>query len=229
MRAVEAAAVGDLGERVDLGLLLRLGELRLQGVDALRHLREQDVVAALLLDHGVLQLLRLGGDQALQLADVVDVGERADAIGRAHQVDVEGLGLAGEVGERLAQDLDDRGQLLLALAEDRARVLEVGVAELQDAVDRVGQLVRAHAGDQRLAQPVDAGLEVGGARRVRIGAPGRRGHRRWWRRCGSATATATGRRGCGSGRARWDVWSWRRRRPDRGVPRASNRRPAARA
>ena len=64
------------------------------------------------------------------------------------------------------------GQLLLALAEDGAGVLEVGVAELQDAVDRVGQFVRAHAGDQRLAQPVDAGLEVGGARRVRIGAPG---------------------------------------------------------
>jgi hypothetical protein len=60
----------------------------------------------------VLQLVRLGGDEPLQLADVVDVGQRAHAVGRAHQVDVEGLGLAGELCQRLAQDLDYRGQLL---------------------------------------------------------------------------------------------------------------------
>ena len=39
-----------------------------------------------------------------------------------HQVDVERLGLAGEVGERLAQHLDDRRQLLLALGRGRVRV-----------------------------------------------------------------------------------------------------------
>jgi hypothetical protein len=171
-RAVEAPAVGDLGERIEVGLLLRLGELRLQGVDALGHLREQHVVAALLLDDGVLQLLGLAGDEALQLADVVDVGERAHAIGRTHQVDVERLGLSGELGQRLAEDLHDRSQLPLALDEDRAGVVEIGVAELQDPIDGVGQLVRAHPGDQRPAQPVDAGLEVRRSRRVGLGAPG---------------------------------------------------------
>ena len=72
-----------LGERIVLGLLLRFGELRLQRVDAPRQLHEQHVVAALLLDHDVLQLAGFGGDEPLQLADVVDVGERADAVGRA--------------------------------------------------------------------------------------------------------------------------------------------------
>ena len=147
------------------GLLLRLGELRLQRVDALRHLREQHVVAALLLDHRVLELLRLGGDEALQLADVVDVGQRADAIRRPHQVDVEGLGLAGEIGERLAQDLDDRGQFLLALGQHGARVGEVGVAELRTRSTVSATSLVVMPRHQRLAQPLDAGLEVGRARR----------------------------------------------------------------
>ena len=92
--------------------------------------------------------------------------------------------------------------------EDRARVVEVGVAELQHALDGVGQLVRAHARDQRLAQPLDPGLEVGGPRRVGVGAPRREAADDGGDRCGSARATATGRRGAGGARARWDVSSW---------------------
>ena len=187
--------------------LLRLGELRLQGVDAPRHLHEQHVVAPLLLDDDVLELLGFGGDAPLQLADVVDVGQTVDAVGRLHQVDVERLGLAGEVGERVAQDLDQRGQLLLALGERAARLGEVGVAEREDLVDRVGDVVEVRPSPCSVLRSRSTRVPKSAVRGA-FGSADQaddRSEDRIEDLDQAAAASAAARRD--SGRARWDEWS----------------------
>ena len=132
--------------------LVAVDQLRLEGVDAL-------VQGPAVDGHPVLDGLELPGD-AVQLVDV-EIGQRTDLIGPQHRVELGGeLRLLGVGGEELGQvrrpgraarpRREDAREVVDQVAEVtegvRARVLEVGVDDVEAALDEAAEVGQGHLG-----------------------------------------------------------------------------------